>query len=138
MVGSPEFRILVLDDHVEMAEAVAEFLEFEGHSMRVVHNGLDAINAFREEKFDLALFDIRMPGMNGVEAFNSIKAEHPDATIVMLSGFADEGLIELALKNGAHGMLTKPFDPKDLLSIINELSSVVTDRAIPYTTILRP
>ena len=42
------YRILVLDDHVEMAEAVAELLEFEGHSMRVVHNGSEAVEAFRQ------------------------------------------------------------------------------------------
>ena len=75
------YRILVLDDHVEMAEAVAELLEFEGHSMRIVHNGSEAVEAFRQEPFDLAFFDIRMPGMNGVEAFIAVKNEYPNASI---------------------------------------------------------
>ncbi len=123
MSSNGEYRILILDDHVEMALAVAELLEFEGHSMRVVHNGPDAIAAFREEKFDLAFFDIRMPGMNGVEAFLAIKGEHPEASVVMMSGFADEDLIETALEKGAKGMLSKPFDPEHLMTFIDEISA---------------
>ncbi|MGI9422022.1 MAG: response regulator [Hyphomicrobiaceae bacterium] len=117
------YRILVLDDHVEMAEAVAELLEFEGHSMRIVHNGPAAVEAFRQEDFDLAFFDIRMPGMNGVEAFMSVKNEKPNASVVMMSGFADEGLIQTALQNGAMGLLTKPFNPENLLGFIEEFST---------------
>ena len=117
------YRILVLDDHVEMAEAVAELLEFEGHSMRIVHNGSEAVEAFRQEPFDLAFFDIRMPGMNGVEAFIAVKSEHPNASIVMMSGFADEDLIQKALQNGALGLLAKPFNPENLLNFIEQFSS---------------
>ncbi|MGI9410002.1 MAG: response regulator [Hyphomicrobiaceae bacterium] len=118
------YRILVLDDHVEMAEAVAELLEFEGHSMRIVHNGSEAVEAFRQEPFDLAFFDIRMPGMNGVEAFIAVRSEHPNASIVMMSGFADEDLIQKALQNGALGLLAKPFNPENLLDFIEQFSSV--------------
>lgn len=117
------YRILVLDDHVEMAEAVADLLEFEGHSMRVVHNGSEAVEAFRQENFDLAFFDIRMPGMNGVDAFIAVKNEHPNASVVMMSGFADEELIQKALKNGALGLLAKPFNPEHLLEFIDEFSN---------------
>ena len=117
------YRILVLDDHVEMAEAVAELLEFEGHSMKVVHNGSEAVEAFRKEAFDLAFFDIRMPGMNGVEAFIAVKKEHPNASIVMMSGFADEDLIQKALQNGALGLLSKPFNPENLLNFIEQFST---------------
>ena len=117
------YRILILDDHVEMAEAVGELLEFEGHFMRIVHNGPAAVEAFRQEEFDLAFFDIRMPGMNGVEAFISIKNEFPNASVVMMSGFADEDLIQRALQNGALGLLTKPFDPENLLGFIEEFST---------------
>ena len=106
-MSDKEHRILILDDHVEMAQAVGELLEFEGHHVRVVHDGPSAIAAFREEKFDLAFFDIRMPGMNGVEAFLAVKSEFPQASIVMMSGFADEELIKLALANGARGLLAK-------------------------------
>ena len=117
------YRILVLDDHVEMAEAVADLLEFEGHSMRAVHNGSEAVEAFRQEKFDLAFFDIRMPGMNGVDAFIAVKNECPNASVVMMSGFADEELIQKALKNGALGLLAKPFNPEHLLEFIDEFST---------------
>ena len=75
------------------------------------------------EQFDLAFFDIRMPGMNGVEAFIAVKTEHPNASIVMMSGFADENLIQKALQNGALGLLTKPFNPENLLGFIEEFSS---------------
>lgn len=124
-----KYSILVLDDHVEMAQAVADLLEFENHSVRIVHNGPDAIEAYRTESFDLAFFDIRMPGMNGVEAFLSIKSEFPQAAIVMMSGFADEDLIQTAINNGALGLLGKPFEPQALMDKLDQFAAAFADKA---------
>ena len=109
-------RILVLDDNVDVALGLAEILELHDYDVTVVHDGKSAVSAFNKHKIDLGLFDVRMPGMNGVEAFIEIRRRNPDAIVLLMSGYADDEIIETALKNGALGLLSKPFEPDELLS----------------------
>ncbi len=121
MVGSLE--VLVLDDHVDVAESLGEILELKGHTPTIVHTAQQAVDAFRRRPFDLALFDVKMPGMNGVEAFLAVKGFRPDARIVMMSGYADDGLIAQAISGGAAGLLRKPFEVEDLMRKIDEIAA---------------
>jgi CheY-like chemotaxis protein len=109
-------RILVLDDNVDVALGLAEILELHDYDVRVVHDGLSAVSAFNKYKIDMGLFDIRMPGMNGVEAFMEIRRQNPHASVLLMSGYAEDEVVERALKNGALGLLSKPFEPDELLS----------------------
>jgi CheY-like chemotaxis protein len=117
-----QMNILVLDDHVDVAASIGEILELDGHQVTLVHNGESAVAAFSRKSFDLGLFDVKMPGMNGVESFIEIRKFRPNANVVMMSGFADDGVIEKALKNGARGLLRKPFEVEDLMAKLEELS----------------
>ena len=127
-------RILVLDDHVEVAESL-EILELIGHEVTLVHNGRDAVHAFLSRDFDFGLFDVKMPGMT-VDSFIEIKRQRPDARIVMMSGYADDGLIERAIESGALGLLKKPFEPDELIAKIETLARV---RATPgFPPVLEP
>ena len=117
-------KILVLDDNVDVALGLAEILELHDYDVTVVHDGKSAVSAFSKHKIDLGLFDVRMPGMNGVEAFIEIRRRHPQAAVLLMSGYADDEMIEKALKNGALGLLAKPFEPDELLS---RLESAQTD-----------
>jgi DNA-binding response OmpR family regulator len=114
-------HILVLDDNVDVAQGVADILDLCGYRVTLAHDGPTAIDVFDKGGIDLGIFDIRMPGMNGVEAFLEIKKRHPDADVIMMSGYADESLIENALSNGARGLLPKPFDPDVLIERVREL-----------------
>jgi DNA-binding response OmpR family regulator len=116
-------RILVLDDNVDVAQGVGEILELSGYEVVLVHDGLSAVAAYRNGGIDFGLFDIRMPGMNGVEAYLEIRRTHPDAKIVMMSGYADDTLVNTALDNGAIGLLSKPFDPEVMLAHVNNVQS---------------
>ena len=119
-----QVRILVLDDNVDVALGLAEILELHDYVVTVVHDGKSAVSAFTNGQIDLGLFDVRMPGMNGVEAFIEIRRRDPHATVLLMSGYADDEMIETALKNGALGLLAKPFEPDELLS---RLESAQTD-----------
>jgi DNA-binding NtrC family response regulator len=116
-----QVHILVLDDHVDVAQGIAEILDLFGYEVTLVHDGPAAISAYNNRSIDVGLFDIRMPGMNGVEAFLEIRKEHPNANVIMMSGYADDDLVECALKNGAHGLLPKPFEPEGMLAKVNEI-----------------
>ncbi|MBV1693620.1 MAG: response regulator [Hyphomicrobiales bacterium] len=116
-------KILVLDDHVDVAASLGEILELDGHEVTLVHNGPSAVEAFKAAGFDLGLFDVKMPGMNGVESFLAIRQINPDANVVMMSGYADDGVIETALRNGARGLLRKPFEVDELMAKVSEFTA---------------
>lgn len=116
-----QLRILVLDDHVDVAQGIAEILDLFGYEVMLAHDGPSAIAAYNKHHIDIGLFDIRMPGMNGVEAFLEIRRKHSDAKIIMMSGYADDDLITRALENGARGLLAKPFEPDGMLDKVNEI-----------------
>lgn len=118
-------KILVLDDNAEVAQGVADILEMCGYSVEQVHDGLSAVAAFSGGSFDLGIFDVRMPGMNGVEAFLEIKGRMPDAAVILMSGYADEQLVQSAIDHGALGLLSKPFEPEDMLNRVEQVASRV-------------
>ena len=114
-------HVLVLDDNVDVAQGVADILDLCGYRVTMTHDGPSAIDAFDSKDIDLGIFDIRMPGMNGVEAFLEIRNRHPKANVILMSGYADESLIDSALENGALGLLPKPFEPDALIARLEEL-----------------
>lgn len=114
-------RVLVLDDNVDVAQGVAEILELSGYQVTLVHDGLSAVSAYCGGSVDMGLFDVRMPGMNGVEAFLEIRRRQPDASIILMSGYADDELVTNALAHGALGLLSKPFEPDEMLARLHEV-----------------
>lgn len=138
---SNPLKILVLDDDIDLAEGLAEILEMNGHDVTVVHNGIDAVDAFRENDFDVGFFDVKMPGMNGVESFLEIKKIKPDAKVFMMTGYSVEQLLQQALANGALGVMRKPFDVDELIGkldgikegriVVAEADPNLTDQIVP-------
>ncbi|MFN0218411.1 MAG: response regulator [Hyphomicrobium sp.] len=115
--------VLVLDDNIDVAQGVADILELSGYDVTMVHDGPSAVSAYCNGRFNIGLFDVRMPGMNGVEAFIEIKRQRPLANVLLMSGYADDELIATALNNGALGILSKPFEPDDMLARVKEACS---------------
>jgi DNA-binding NtrC family response regulator len=115
-------KILVLDDNVDVAQGIADILELSGYEVTLVHDARSAVATYFKQSFNMGLFDVRMPGMNGVEAFMEIKDQKPDASILLMSGYADDELVESALERGALGLLGKPFEPEAMLSLIRKLN----------------
>ncbi|HVJ03488.1 MAG TPA: response regulator transcription factor [Sphingomonas sp.] len=102
-------RILLVDDHPLLREGVASMLE-DRTDMVVVGeacDGAEAVARFRELKPDVTLMDLQMPGMNGLEATLAIRAEFPDARILVLTTYAGDVQAVRALKAGATGYLLK-------------------------------
>lgn len=115
-------QILVVDDDKDNANSLAEIFELEGHTVVRAHSGKDAITAFRSRNFDVAFMDIAMPEKNGVESFVEIRKFKPKARIYMMTGYSVEGLAEQALRQGALGVLHKPFDLSKVLCIVQAVT----------------
>jgi DNA-binding NtrC family response regulator len=102
-------RVLVVDDEMPVRVTLAANLELEGYDVVEAGDGKAALERVHEHEFDLVITDIRMPGMSGVELFHEIRRLRPTLPVVLMTAFAVEGLVQEALREGAHMVLQKPF-----------------------------
>lgn len=114
---------LIVDDNRALAEDLAELLEGEGYSIRVFDDPHAALREASTLSFDVALLDVRMPGMNGVTLQTRLMAQHPEARFVLMTGYADEQLIKQGLDAGASGVLTKPVPIDRLFALLGDARS---------------
>jgi len=113
-----DVRILIVDDDVEFAESLKDILDAEGYGPQIVNGANEAIDEVERDFFDIILMDIKMPTMNGVDAFKKIKAISPKTVVIMMTAFSVEDLIKNAIEEGTFGILYKPLDIKKLMEII--------------------
>ncbi len=110
-------RILVVDDDPAMVGAITALVGTEGHQVITAYDGLTAVRRYREERPDIVLLDLAMPGPDGFTVAGRIRAEG-DAPIVVVSGESSEAAKVRALGIGADDYLVKPFGRAELLARI--------------------
>lgn len=122
---SETIRILTVDDHQLLREGIAAVLESQQDMTLVAQasNGREAVESFRRLRPDVTLMDLRMPDMSGIEAITAIRAEFPDARIIVLTTYAGDAQAAAALKAGAVGYLLKNLVRKELLETIRVVHS---------------
>lgn len=130
-----QLNILIADDEEGLRFSLASILEIEGYSVQTAGDGLEALELVKNNAFDIAFFDIRMPGMNGVEAFKKIKEISPETIVVMMTAYAMNDLIKEAIKEGAFACISKPFEIEDVLSTVKEINSKKTGLIISQKNI---
>ena len=108
-------HILVIDDERAIRNTLKDILEYENYTVTLAEDGEQAIKLCKEETFDLALCDIKMPKKDGIEVLNEISANYPDITVVMISGHGDIETAVDAIKRGAYDFIAKPIDLNRLL-----------------------
>jgi DNA-binding NarL/FixJ family response regulator len=118
-------RILAVDDHPILREGIAKMLHGQEDMTLVgqASNGREAIESFRLLRPDVTLMDLRMPDMNGIDAIAAIRAEAPNARIIVLTTYAGDVQAAAALKAGAAGYLLKSLLRKELLETIRVVHS---------------
>ena len=94
--------------------------EYMGYDVSVVNDGYTAIDLAKKNNFDVALIDIKMPEINGVETLHEIKKIQPLIRAIMMTAYSLNNLIEQAKKLGALDVLIKPIKAKDVLDIIEK------------------
>ena len=111
--------ILVVDDELSMREFLKILLEKEGYSAITASDGKKAVKEIENEKIDLVISDIRMPGMGGLELLDTIKKSKPSLPFIMVTAFASPEDAVQAMKHGAYDYLTKPFKVDEIKEIIS-------------------
>jgi len=122
MMEQDRIRVLSVDDHALLREGIAMIINCQPDMVIVsqVASGKDAIEQYREHRPDITLMDLRMPDLSGIDALVAIRAEFPEARIIMLTTFEDEE-VPRALKSGACGYLLKSIPPSELLQVIRRV-----------------
>jgi two-component system, NtrC family, nitrogen regulation response regulator NtrX len=108
-------RVLVVDDEQGIRGALGQLLEFEGYEVRTAANAVDGITEFERWRPQLVFLDVKMGGVDGIEALKLMKAGDPGATIVMISGHATIQTAVEATQLGAYDILEKPLDTDRIL-----------------------
>ncbi|WP_283255712.1 MtrAB system response regulator MtrA [Gulosibacter sp. ACHW.36C] len=110
-------RVLVVDDDTALAEMIGIVLDSEGYDPSFCSDGALAVAKFRDEEPDLVLLDVMLPGMDGIEICEAIRAES-GVPIIMLTAKSDTTDVVRGLEAGADDYIVKPFDPKELVARI--------------------
>ncbi len=133
--------VLIVDDDPNIGETLVDILEASGYEARFATSGAEALSLFKKKKFDAVLLDIRMPGMDGVETLRRIKEHHPTTTVVMITAFAEDKLIDQAKAEGALRVLSKPLDIDKIVSFLEKLEVLKTmfivDDDVPFCNSLK-
>ena len=129
-------RILITDDHPVVREGMASLIQRQADMIVVgeAADGNEALAQFRQHRPDITLMDLRMPGTDGVAAITAIRAEVPDARVIVLTTFDDDEDIRRALHAGAKGYLLKDAGREALLEAIRAVHAGQTRVSPELTT----
>ena len=116
---SSKVSILIVDDDVGVCQTLADILEAKGYQVDTATDGFQAIEKAREAAFDVALMDMKMPGMNGVETYRKMKKSELKTKVIMITAYALEELIREAYVEGIVGVMHKPLEVDKLIESIN-------------------
>ena len=114
-------KILFADDEKNFAEVLTSELEDAGYSVTLTRDGVEAVLKALDDKFDMALLDIMMPNLDGINAVKILRKIDPNLPVITFSGVAGSGDMASSIKVGAVRCLTKPFSIEQLLSEIKRV-----------------
>jgi DNA-binding NtrC family response regulator len=113
-------RLLVIDDEEDIREMLSFVLSRDGFAVTVADSGQAAVDLVQGgHRFDVAITDMKMPGMDGMETLAALKKIDPTIEVIVVTGYASEQTAAECIKLGAYGYLRKPFELEDLRALID-------------------
>ncbi len=117
-------KILIIDDDKDICLLLEKFLKKKDYETAVAHTGNDALEMIRNNKYDLALCDFKLPDATGLEILQKIKILNPQTAVIIITGYSDVKIAVQTVKHGAYDYVTKPLYPDEILHTIkNALSN---------------
>jgi DNA-binding response OmpR family regulator len=133
-------RVLVVDDDSTVSDVVRRYLERDGFTVGLAVDGPSALRSFAQEKPDLVVLDLMLPGIDGLEVCRRMRALDPALPVVMLTALGEESDRVLGLEVGADDYVTKPFSPRELVlrirSVLRRTAQPGPAAAPPAETLL--
>ncbi len=113
-------RILIVDDEMDTLDACAQTLGREGYEVETSDSALKALEMIKSRPYDVAITDLKMPKMDGIELLKAIKKLDPDVAVVMITGYATIETAVESMKEGAYDYIPKPFTPDELRIVVRK------------------
>jgi len=113
-----DIRILVIDDEAGVRKMLSHELKMQGFQVKTASDGLEAMEMIKNEKFNLAISDVKMPKMDGVATLEGIKKIDPDLEVIMATGYGTIETAVSAMKKGAYDFVQKPFNLDEIFTLI--------------------
>ena len=131
----PKGRILVVDDEAHIRRVLEVMLTRQGYAVDTAENGMEGLNKFAAEVYDLVFLDLRMPDLDGLTVLSRIRQAEPDQTVVMITAYASVETALEAMKQGALDYIGKPFKEDEILVVVQK--SVERSRMLAENRMLR-
>ncbi len=119
-MAKEKINLLIVDDEEQFLESISKRLEVRDFSVVAVNRGEKAIEAARTHPIDIALVDLKMPGINGEQTLEALKKEHKWMEVVILTGHGSTDSAVECTRKGAYHYLQKPCELEKLLSVLTE------------------
>ncbi len=117
-------RILLVDDHENLLKTMALLLRHKGYHVETATDGQKAVELVEKNGFDIVFMDLKMPVMDGIQAFKEIRRISPDISVTMMTAYAVEDMIDEALREGASAVLYKPLDIDEVVRTIEKATKL--------------
>ena len=126
------YTLLIVDDEEIEREGMAQFIPWDSYEIKVVstaRNGAEGLEKIAKFRPDLAIVDIKMPVMNGIEMIRQAKEQYPDMTFVVLSGYGDYEFTSQAMELGVRHYILKPCDESKMIPVLNKAFAELANSA---------
>jgi DNA-binding NtrC family response regulator len=123
--------LLIIDDEPGIRQMLSYALSRDGFAVETAESGIAGVEALRRRKFDVAITDLKMSGMDGIETVQALRALDPELPVIVATGFASIETAVACMKNGAYDYIQKPYQIKELKRLLaravekSQLESVV-------------
>jgi DNA-binding NtrC family response regulator len=116
-----KIKILVVDDELSVRESLADLLRSRGFQALALETGEQALAQCASTPWDIVLLDLKLPGMDGLEVLEKIKAHDSETAVLIMTAYASIDSAVSAMKQGAYDYIVKPFDPEEIIHVINKI-----------------
>ena len=115
--------ILVVDDDLSITSIFEFILQQAGYNTITTSSGYECVEVMKSSQpVDIILLDLKMPGLSGIETYREIQKNRPSVLVVLMTGFTVDDFLKEAFELGAYGVIYKPFDVEEVLSIISKIT----------------
>ena len=116
-------KLLIVDDELSVRDSLGKWFREENYEVGTAESASDALTRMAENKWDVALLDIKMRGTDGMELQRRLHEMDPDLIVIMMTGYASVETAVAALKNGAYDYVSKPLDPDEIAHLVKKALS---------------
>jgi len=121
MPKSSSKKILIVDDNPNMSVLLSDILEIFEYEGKQAADGHEALNKLKNDDFAMVFTDLRMPKMDGIDLLNTIKEDHPELPVVVITGYSIGETQNLLVNQKADGFLNKPFKVNEIKDLLEKL-----------------